>query len=234
MEWRPFSPEYLLEVLPGLLPFLGVTLTVTVGTIVFGSLLGGLLAWAGKSRSRLLAVLSRGYIYIIRCTPSIVLLFIVFYGLPKFCLEVLETDINAYDKIFFVLVSFTLLFAAPISEVMRSAWEAIDRGQYEAAVSIGLSPGQAFFHIVLPQAAVVALPNFGNAVINLMKEGALAYTIGLVDMIGKGQLMISHNYGAYALETYLALAAIYLVLTVGVEKLCRYLERSFSPPRSAA
>ena len=91
-------------------------------------------------------------------------------------------------------MSFTLLFAAPISEVMRSAWEAIDRGQYEAAVSIGLSPGQAFFHIVLPQAAVVALPNFGNAVINLMKEGALAYTIGLVDMSGKGQLIISHNY----------------------------------------
>ena len=82
MEWRPFSPEYLLEVLPVLLPFLGVTLTVTVGTIVFGSLLGGLLTWAGKSRSRLLAVLSRVYIYIIRCTPSIVLLFIVFYGLP--------------------------------------------------------------------------------------------------------------------------------------------------------
>ncbi len=231
MEWRPFSPGYLLEVLPVLLPFLGVTLAVTVGTILFGSLLGGLLAWAGKQSSRLLQALSYSYIYLIRCTPSIVLLFIVFYGLPKFCLEVLETDINDYDKIFFVLVSFTLLFAAPISEVMRSAWEAIDRGQYEAAVSIGLSPEQAFFYIVLPQAAVVALPNFSNSVINLMKEGALAYTIGLVDMIGKGQLIISHNYGAYALETYLALAGIYLVLTIGVEKLCRQLEHSFSPSR---
>lgn len=231
---RPFNPQFILDVMPNLLPFLWVTLAVVLGTIFWGSLIGFVLAWAKQSQKLRYRWLADGYTYIIRCTPSIVLLFIVFYGLPKFFLEVFDTDINSYDKIFFVLVTFTLLFAAPISEVMRSAYEAIDRGQYEAAVSIGLTPWQAFHHIVLPQATVVALPNFGNSVINLMKEGSLAYTIGLVDLIGKGQLIISQHYGAYALETYLALSFIYLLLTLGIEKLFLCLENAFSRQKKVA
>jgi L-cystine transport system permease protein len=225
---RPFSPDFMFGVVPMLLPFLGVTLAVVVGTVLAGSLFGGLLAWIRMGRNTILRYVAEAYIYMIRCTPSIVMLFVVFYGLPKFCLEVFDTNINDYDKIVFVWITFILLFSAPISEVMRSAYESIDHGQYEAAVSIGLSPWQAFFHIVLPQATVTALPNFGNSVINLMKEGSLAYTIGLVDIIGKGQLIIAHHYGAYALETYLALAAIYLLLTLGVEKSFLYLEHTFS------
>jgi L-cystine transport system permease protein len=231
---RPFNPQFILDVIPNLLPFLWVTLSVVLGTVFFGSLLGFVLARAKLSQKPLYCWLADGYIYIIRCTPSIVLLFIVFYGLPKFCIEVFDMDINGYEKIFFVLVTFTLLFAAPISEVMRSAYEAIDHGQYEAAVSIGLTPWQAFYHIILPQATVVALPNFGNSVIELMKEGSLAYTIGLVDLIGKGQLIISQNYGAYALETYLPLAFIYLLLTLGVEKSFLRLEHAFSRQKKAA
>ena len=68
-------------------------------------------------------------------------------------------------------------------------------------------------HVVLPQAALIALPNFGNALINLMKEGALAYTIGLVDLLGKGNLIIAQNYGAYGIEIYLACLLIYWAMT---------------------
>ena len=231
---RPFSLQFLFDVFPVLLPFLSATLAVVVGTIFFGSIAGGLLAWAKAGSNRILRRFAHGYTYIIRCTPPIVLLFIVFYGLPKFCLEVLDTNINDYDKLFFVVISFTLLFAAPISEVMRSAYEAINKGQYEAAVSIGLSPWQAFFHIVLPQAAVVALPNFGNSVVSLMKDGSLAYTIGYIDLIGKGQLIVSMNYGAYAIETYLALAILYLIMTLGMEKVFLWAERRFSQHKQIA
>ncbi len=231
---RPFSLQFLFDVFPVLLPFLSATLAVVAGTIFLGSIAGGLLAWAKAGNNRILRRLAQGYTYIIRCTPPIVLLFIVFYGLPKFCLEVLDTNINDYDKLFFVIISFTLLFAAPISEVMRSAYEAINKGQYEAAVSIGLSPWQAFFHIVLPQAAVVALPNFGNSVVSLMKDGSLAYTIGYIDLIGKGQLIVSMNYGAYAIETYLALAILYLIMTLGMEKVFLWAERRFSQHKQIA
>lgn len=225
---RPFAPEFILAVIPDLLPYLSVTLAVALGSIVAGSLFGSLLAWVKLSDSALLRRLAVAYTYAIRCTPPIVLLFIVFYGLPKFFLEVFNVNINSYDKIFFVVVSFTLLFAAPVSEVMRSAYLSIDHGQYEAAVSSGLSPWQAFYHIVLPQALVIGLPNFGNSVLSLLKEGSLAYTIGLVDLIGRGQMIIAQHYGAYAIETYLALALFYLLLTLAVEKSFWHLERRYS------
>lgn len=100
-------------------------------------------------------------------------------------------------------------FSAYVSEIFRVAYSAVPRGQYEAAISVGISGWQAFWHIMLPQAAVLALPNFGNSVINLLKEGALAYTIGLIDMIGKGNLIIAKNFGAYGIEIYLACMLVY-------------------------
>jgi L-cystine transport system permease protein len=80
---------------------------------------------------------------------------------------------------------------------------------------------------------VVALPNLGNSFIILMKEGALAFTVGLVDVMGQGTLIISRNYGAYALETYLALALIYWLLTIALEKSFFFLEKRLSQGRKA-
>ena len=85
-------------------------------------------------------------------------------------------------------------------------------------MSAGLTPFQAFRHVLLGQAALVALPNFGNAAINLLKEGSLAYTIGLIDMIGKGNLIIAQNFGAYGIEVYLAALLIYWVLVLLLEQ----------------
>lgn len=225
---RPFDPLFIIEVLPELMQYLWVTLTVVVGSVVFGTLLGFVLTALKLSHHRMYRMIGDGYTCVIRCTPSIILLFIVFYGLPKFCLEVFDYDINEFHKMFFVITTFTLLFAASISEVMRSAYLAIDKGQYEAAVSIGLSPFQALYRIILPQGAIVALPNFGNAFITLLKEGALAYTIGLIDLLGSGNLIIAHNYGSYALEIYIALSVIYWGMAILFEKVFLGLEDRLS------
>lgn len=214
---RPFHPLYILEVLPQLFPYLLVTIGIVMGTVLFGSLIGLLLAAGKIRRGRIGRVLANIYIYITRCVPSIVLLFIVYYGLPEF-LNVFDININDASKGFFVITTFSILFAANMSEVFRSSYEAIDKGQREAAVSIGLTEFQAFYRIVLPQCIAVAIPNFTNALINLMKEGALAYTIGLIDLMGKGQLIIGYNQGSYSLEVYLALFILYWVLTILVEK----------------
>lgn len=214
---RPFHPQYILKTLPQLLPFLPVTAAIVMGTVLFGSLLGALLA-AGKIRNgRAGRFLANLYIYIIRCVPSIVLLFLVYYGLPEL-LNVFGININDADKAFFVITTFSLLFAATMAEVFRSAYEAVDSGQREAAVSVGLTEFQAFYRIVLPQCIRVAIPNFTNALVNLMKEGSLAYTIGLIDIMGKGQLIIGQNQGSYSLEVYLALFILYWLLTILIEK----------------
>ena len=218
MQTRPFSPEMIFTSIPALLPYLAVTLVVGVTSILTGSLLGMLLAWAKLSGHRVIRMAADGYTYIIRCTPSIVLLFIVFYGLPKFMESEFGIDMDNLSRAVFVIITFTLLFGAYVSEVFRSAYEAVDRGQYEAAVTIGLSPLQAFFRVMLPQAAVIALPNFGNSVINLLKESALAYTIGLIDLLGRTNLIISKNYGAYGIELYVACLLIYWGLSIIIEQ----------------
>lgn len=218
MQTRPFSPDIIFTSIPALLPYLAVTLVVGVTSILTGSILGMLLAWAKLSGHKVIRALADGYTYIIRCTPSIVLLFIVFYGLPKFMEAEFGIDMDNLSRAIFVIITFTLLFGVYVSEVFRSAYETVDRGQYEAAVTIGLSPEQAFFRVMLPQAAVIALPNFGNSVINLMKESALAYTIGLIDLLGRTNLIISKNYGAYGVELYVACLLIYWALSFLIEQ----------------
>lgn len=234
MEGRPFDASVILTTIPVLLPYLLVTLWVGVVSIAAGSALGMLLAWAKIKGGVILRKAADIYTYVIRCTPAIVLLFIVFYGLPVFVEAYFNYDMDSWDRAAFVIITFTLLFGGYISEVFRAAYLAVDKGQYEAAVTIGLSPFQAFLHVTLPQAAVIALPNFGNAVINLLKEGALAYTIGLIDLLGKVNLMISKNYGSYGTEYYLASMVIYWVLNFGLGKFFLALETHLAHRREEA
>lgn len=225
---RPFNPSFIVKVISDLLAYLPVTLIMIVSSVFFGSMLGFILARAKVRRRRISKFLADCYIATLRCTPPIVLLFIVFYGLPELLMATTGVNINSVYKVFFVLVTFTLLFGATMAEVMRTAYESIERGQQEAAVSIGMSEFQAFYRIMLPQAIVVALPNFGNALINLMKDGSLAYTVGLIDMMGQGNLIIARNYGSYALETYIALAVIYWSMTILIEKAFHLTEKYLS------
>lgn len=225
---RPFHPHYILEVLREILPYVPVTLAMMFGTVFFGGLIGILLAAAKIRKGKISRALAEIYIYITRCIPSIVMLFIVYYGLPELFLA-FGIDLNSLHKGFFVITTFSVLFAANMSEVFRSAYQAIDAGQREAAVSIGMTPWQAFRRILLPQCTVVALPNFANALVNLMKEGSLAYTIGLIDMMGKGQLIIGLHQGSYALETYLALTVLYWLLTLLIEKSFGFIENRLKP-----
>ena len=224
METRVFDFGQIVQFLPDLLSYLDVTLLVAGLSIIIGSLLGGLLAWANLGGSRVLRACSLAYVYVMRCTPPIVLLFIVFYGAPKLVFALFDYDMNAMHRAVFAVVTFTLLFGAYISEVFRAAYTAVPRGQYEAAVSAGLSPLQAFFHVMLGQAALVALPNFGNAAVNLLKEASLAYTIGLIDLIGKGNLIIAQNFGAYGIEIYLACMIVYWAVVLLLEQLFAFIE----------
>jgi L-cystine transport system permease protein len=228
---RPFSPGQIWNSFLKIIPYFGVTLAVVLGTIIFGLALAVLLFIQGKSERPFLRALSSSYINIIRCTPSIVLLFIVYYGIPKIALGLFGLNLNFSSKLAYVVISLSLIYSATLSEIIRSAYLALGRTQYEAALSIGLTPFQAVRRVMLPQGLVVALPNLGNSLISLFKEGSLAFTIGLIDMMGQGNLIISRNYGAYSLETYLALAIIYWAITLILEQIFLKLEKQYSKGR---
>lgn len=225
---RPFSFEQILISFEKILPFLGVTFEVMLGTIILGLLLSILIVRQNYSKKKIWNRLSKGYVHILRCTPSIVLLFIVFYGIPKLIYVLTGANINFWPKIIFVVIALSLLYSAQLAEIIRSSLESVGKGQYEAAISLGISPFRAMTRIVIPQALVAALPNLGNSFISLLKEGSLAYTIGLIDVMGKGNLIISLNYGGYALETYIALAIIYWAVTLIIEFTFKLLEKRFS------
>ena len=228
---RPFSPVQIYKSLVTILPYFGITFGVVLGTIVLGMALAILLFAQKQSKKRWVRAIADGYINVIRCTPSIVLLFIVYYGIPKLALGLFGLDLNFSSKIIYVIISLSLLYSATLAEIIRSAYLALGRSQYEAALSIGLTPLQAVWRVMLPQGIVIALPNLGNSLISLFKEGSLAFTIGLIDMMGAGNLIISRNYGAYSLETYIALAAIYWALTLIIEQIFLRLEKHYSKGR---
>jgi L-cystine transport system permease protein len=227
MATRVFKPQFILETIVQVLPYLGVTFLIVIGTLFFASLIGFLVARA-KIKNGIGKYIANLYITVFRCIPSIVLLFLIYYGLPQLCRILFHIDISFWSKTAFVILTFSLLFGANMGEVMRAAYEAVDGGQTEAALCVGLTERQAFFRITFPQAVRYALPNLANIITSLMKEGALAYTIGLIDMMGKGKMIITMNYGAYTLETYLALFIIYWVLTKIVETVFAQMDKRLS------
>ncbi len=212
-----FDASYIWNAIPQLLPFLKVTFLIAGLSVFFGTLLGFILTLGKINGNRLVRKSANGYTTVLRCTPSIVLLFLVYYGVPALG-NMIGLNLNEIHTAVFVVLTFTLQFGAVMSEVMRSAYLSINQGQYEAAVSVGLSPWQAFRRIVFPQAFVVALPNFGNSLLAVLQEGSLAYTIGLIDIVGKANLLIAGNYNSHTLEIFIALALIYWVISIAIEQ----------------
>lgn len=225
---KPIQFDKIITYIPQLLPYLGVTLQYVLLSLFFGSIIGFLLASAKLGNSKVLKILANGYTTVMRCTPSIVLLFLVFYGVPAIVKSLIGINIEDVNTMFFVVITFSLFLGASTSEIMRSSYEAVNKGQFEAAVSVGLTDFQAFRRIVLPQAFYVTIPNLGNTVLYLFKEGALAFTIGLIDLMGKAYSINSMEMGGYALEIYLALALIYWPIAIIVEKLFKQLENQYS------
>jgi len=222
-----FDATFIWESLPLLLPFLKVTFMVAGLSVLFGTLLGFVIAAAKIGKNKFTSVLANGYTTVLRCTPSIVLLFLVYYGIPAIG-DNFGIYLHDVNTAVFVVITFTLQFAAIMSEVIRSAYQSIDKGQFEAAVSVGLTNTQAYRRIVVPQAFVVAIPNFGNGLLALLQEGSLAYTIGLIDVVGKANLIIASNYNTHTLEIFIALAIIYWVLSILIEQVFLKLEKVFS------
>ncbi len=223
-----FDVTYIWHAFPQLLPFLKVTFLVIGFAVLFGTFFGLILAFAKIGQNKAFQRLANSYITIMRCTPSIVLLILVYYGVPAFPESLFRLNLHDIPTGIFVVITFTLQFAAMMAEVIRSAIESIDHGQYEAGVSVGLNPLQANFRIVFPQAFVVALPNVGNGLIAVLQEGALAYTIGFVDIVGKANLIIASLYNTHQLEVFIALALIYWFLAITIEKVFAKLEKLFS------
>lgn len=171
----PLMKDSLGFVLSGLPYTLGISLL----SFFTGLFLGLGLALLGRSRQPLIHYLVRAYISIMRGVPMIVVLFVLYFGLPYYGLE-LPALLCAY-------LGFSMVSAAYISEVFRSSIEAIDKGQWEAAKALGLPYALMVKKIILPQAFRIAVPPLGNVIIDMVKSSSLAAMITVPDIFSKCQ-----------------------------------------------
>ena len=197
--------SFALTYLPYLLQGAIITIEIAAIGVIFGSLLGTLVGLGRVSRNSLLSQLSRFYIWVIRGTPLLLQLFVIHFAIPSaFPALTLPPFVSA-------CIALSLNAAAYIAEIARGAIQSIDKGQMEAARSLGLSSSQSMRRIIIPQAFRRMLPPLGNEFIALIKESSLVSTIALYDLLRTGQQIISSTY-RYS-EVFLLVGLIYLLLT---------------------
>lgn len=199
--------------------FLTYTIPLTIISFGLGIILALFVALARISKFKLLSHIAAFYVWIIRGTPLLVQLFIIFYGLPSAGIVL--------DPLVAGVIGFTLNVGAYNSEVMRAAILSIPKGQWEAAYSIGMSDVQALKRIILPQAARVSIPPLSNSFISLVKDTSLAASITVTEMFQVAQRITARTYEPLLL--YSEAAIIYLmfctILTLLQSKIERLLER---------
>lgn len=221
---KAFDLSLVLDFVPELLRYLHITLIVLSGSIVLGLVGGMLLAVPRLYRIPVLSQLATLYISFMRGTPILIKLFLVYYGLPEL-LKPLGIDLSRADPLLFVIVTYAFSDAASFAEIFRGSVRSVDKGQTEAAYAAGLTAFQSFRRIVVPQALVVAFPNMANTLIGSLKDTSLAFSIGVMDMMGRGQTLISAT--SHALEVYISLSIIYYVIVILLERGFAVTERRF-------
>jgi polar amino acid transport system substrate-binding protein len=199
---------------------LKTTLFITVCALIIGILLGSLLAIIRTTHDRnggltILNFLARVYLIVIRGTPTMVQLLIIYY--------VVFASVNV-NKVFVAIIAFGLNSAAYVAEVVRSGIMSVDKGQFEAGRSLGLPYNKTMRLIILPQAIKNILPALGNEMITLLKETSISGYIGLMDLTKGSDIIRSVTYEALLPLTVVAL--IYLLLVTVLTALVSKLERS--------
>ena len=194
-----------------------VTIPLTLISFTLGLILALLTALARLSGVKPLEWIANFYVWIIRGTPLLVQLFIIFYGLPS-----VGITIPPFPA---AVIGFTLSVGAYNSEIIRAAIQSIPKGQWEAASSIGMTRSQALRRIILPQATRVAVPPLGNSFISLVKDTSLAAVITVVEMFRVSQQIVATNYEP--LIMYSEAAVIYLLFSTVLSYFQGRLEKRF-------
>ena len=187
--------------------------------LIIGTSLGGILSLMKLSKFKLPKVISSTYIEIFRGTPMMVQIALVYFG------SYVVMGVNM-DGFLAALIAVSLNSAAYVAEIIRSGIQSVEKGQWEASSSLGLSKGLTMRHIILPQAIKNILPALGNEFVTLIKETAVASTIGVVDLMRASTIVQSSSFQPF---TPLAIVAvIYFIMTFTLSKLVGIFEGRLS------
>ncbi|EGS33099.1 MULTISPECIES: amino acid ABC transporter permease [Megasphaera] len=211
-----FDFELIWNSLPLLITGAGVTIEITAISVGIGFILGLIVSICRLSQLKIIKGIAICYVNILRGTPLLVQIFLIYFALPM----IIGQRINPFVA---AVAACSINSGAYVSEIFRAGIQAVDKGQMEAGRSLGLSWMQTMWYIILPQAFRKVIPPLGNEFISMTKETSLVSVIGFEELTRKGQLIIAKTYGSF--EIWLTVAAIYLIMTLSIAQLVSYLER---------
>lgn len=219
--------------IPELLKYLPITLELAFLATFIGLLLGLILAVIKIKQIPVLKQLAAVFVSIVRGTPVLVQLYIVYFGVPmffKYLNNKYGTNLAVAEIPGFVyaVLALGLNSSAFSSEMIRSALMSVGKGQLEAANALGMTYGQALRRIIIPEAMTVALPTIGNSLISSIKGTSLAFTCAVVEITAQGKIIGGRNYRYF--EVYCSLAIIYWLVTVVIEQILRIAEKKLAIP----
>jgi len=208
-----------------------VALLVTVVSLLIAVPIGFFLALTRINQIPVINTIAKIYVSFVRGTPIIIQIFVLYSFIPlmlngifkKYNIEYSVYDIN---PLWYAFIIFAFNTAAVLVEVFRSALSTVDKGQLEAAQSVGLTNAQAYRRIIIPQALVTALPNLCTATVNLIKATSLGYAISLYEITLKAK--VAANVGYNYVEAYIDIFIVYLILCIVVEQLFKWWEKRLS------
>ncbi|MGM9517873.1 MAG: amino acid ABC transporter permease [Acidaminococcus sp.] len=225
---EPFiDVEYFWGALQAVLPYVKVTLGLTLASMVLGAILGLVCCLVEVRKVPVLSQLAKLYVLVCRSLPNMVLLYLVYYGVPILLMALsregnLPLHVEKVTALQIAVVGLTLHTGAYLTEIFRAAVQSIPAGQLEAAESIGMTWLQAYRRVILPQAAVFSLPLFANQFLSTMKSTSIVFVITVIELFGAAKLYCEDNSQYF--EAYIAVACIYWVMGVVFEFLFDRLE----------
>ncbi|HHW00464.1 MAG TPA: amino acid ABC transporter permease [Clostridiaceae bacterium] len=198
------------------------TVILALFTVFLGVIIGTFIALMKISRNKVLSFIATAYVEFIRGTPLMVQLFIIYYGIP---LPVPDVTILGMDMSRFIpgVMALSINSGAYVAEIIRAGIQAIDRGQMEAARSLGLTHSMAMRYIILPQALRNILPALGNEFVVVIKESSIVSIVGIADLMFNTNVVRGALYKP--MEPLMVAALIYFILTFTLSKLLGKAER---------
>ena len=212
-----FDVEFFFSIFPKLM--LKIPHTLWLGCIAFAIafVLGLLLEICYTSKNVVLRKLAGLYISYFRSTPYITQLFIFYFGLPQL-FPVMKNIVGSTA----LVITIAMNSAAFIAEIIRGRLLSVDKGQREAALSIGLSPVSMYKEIILPQAFIAAFPALGNSFIMMIKNTAIGFTIGVVDILAQAKILAASTLNFF--EAYISVGVVYWIVLVVIDKILKHME----------
>ena len=214
---------YMLEILPEVASYIPTTLVLAFVSMFFAVVIGLIVAFGRRSKNKIISSISATYISVFRGVPTVVQLFIIYFGLPQ-----LFPSMSNLSAMSAAIIGLSFKEASYLAEIFRAALDSVDSGQIEAGLSVGMKSWKIYQTVAIPQAVVNAVPGTLNVFISLVKESSIVFTLGATEVFASAKLIASSSMLYF--ETYVVVGFICWVIIVVISWLQGKLERKIAVP----